>query len=234
MSKTTSNYFSFSLFSMIGRYFLLFILVLFPKIIFAQLASFTLNVSKTDETCLGNGTLTFATTGTTSGSTVTYYVYQLPDVTTAIAIQTSNSLGGRTSGSYQVTAVQILGSEQNSQTVTITIDNAIIPLSYYITSTNAVCNDGTMNVVITNGIGSQYEIISGPATRPLQSSPNFTMLPSGVYQVRVYDNCGDATVVTHTLLSSASSITIGPVNFPQKELSACNLIKVSNPLNAGV
>lgn len=233
MSKTTSDYFSFSLFTMVRRYFLLFILLLFPKVIFAQLANFTLSVSKTDETCLGNGTLTFATTGTTTGAIVTYYVYQLPNTTTAIAIQTSTSLGGRTNGTYQVTAVQVLGSEQNSQTTTITIDNAIIPLSYYVTSTNSVCNDGTMTVTTTNGTGAQYEIISGPVTRPLQATPLFTMLPSGVYQVRVYDACGDATVVTHTLLSGASSMTISPVSFPQDELSACNLIKVSNTLNAG-
>lgn len=212
---------------------MLFILLLFPKIILAQLAAFTLNVSKTDETCLGNATLTFATSGTTLGATVTYYVYELPNTTTAIAIQTSNSLGGRTSGTYQVTAVQILGSEQNSQTTTITINKTVIPLSYYVTSTNSVCNDGTMTVTITNGIGSQYEIISGPVTRPLQSTPNFTMLPSGIYQVRVYDNCNDATVITHTLSSSASSISIGPVLFPNSELPTCNSITVSNILTAG-
>lgn len=202
-----------------------------PNIIFGQLADFSLTATATDETCLGNGTLTFETTGTTAGSVVTYYVYELPDVTNPIAVQTSNFLDGRTSGTYQITAVQVLGAEQNSQTITITINNSIVPLSYFITSTNALCNDGTMMITITSGIGSQYEIISGPVIRPLQPSPLFTMLPSGIYEVRVFDNCGDATVITHTLSSSASNITIGEVSFPSAQLPTCNSIMVSNVLN---
>lgn len=233
MGKITSAFFSISLFAMCRSYFILLILLLFPKIIFAQLANFTLSLSKTDETCLGNGSITFTTAGTTSGSTITYYVYELPNTTTAIAIQTATTLGGRTSGTYQVTAVQVLGSEQNSQTETITINSVIVPLSYYVTSTNSVCNDGTMTAMITAGTGAQYEIISGPVIRPLQTSPLFTLLPAGVYQVRAYNNCGDATVVTHTLLSSATSMVINPVNFPDDELPNCNAINVSNTLNAG-
>lgn len=233
MGKITSVFLSLPLFLMRRSSFLLLFLLLFPKIIFAQLANFTLSLSKTDETCLGNGSITFTTAGTTSGSTVTYYIYKLPNTTTAIAIQTTSTLGGQSSGTYQVTAVQVLGTEQNSQTATITINNAIVPLSYFITSTNAVCNDGIMTVNILNGIGAQYEIISGPVTRPIQSSPTFTMLPAGVYQVKAYNNCGDGTVITHTLSSSASSISIGEVDFPQDELPTCNSIMVSNLLNAG-
>lgn len=216
---------------MIKKLLFLYLILFFPNAIFGQLADFSLTVTKTDETCLGNGTLTFETAGTTAGSTITYSVYQLPNITTAIAVQTSNFLGGRTSATYKIIAVQVLGAEQNSQTATITINNSIVPLSYFITSTDALCNDGTMTVNVTSGIGAQYEIISGPIVRPLQSSPTFTSLPSGVYEVRVYDNCGDATVITHTLSSSASNITIVPVSFPQPELPTCSSIIVSNILS---
>lgn len=218
---------------MIRKLLFLYFIVLLPHVIWGQLTNFNLSVTKTDETCLGNGTLTFATSGTTAGSTVTFYVYKLPNQTTPVAVQTTTFLAGQTSGTYQVTAVQVLGPDQNSQSATITINSSIVPLSYYVTSTDAVCNNGTLTVHITSGVGAQYEIISGPVTRPLQPSPTFTLLPAGVYVVRTFDNCGNANVVTHTLLANPSNITIGPVSFPEPELSACNLITVSNLLSVG-
>lgn len=194
----------------------------------ARINNFTLTVTPTNETCLGNGTLTFSTTGVSAGATITYYVYQLPDETNAIAIQTANFLDGRTSGNYKIIAIQTLGAEQNSQTVFATITNNITPLSYYITSTPSTCNNGVLTVVVTNGIGAEYEIIAGPVIRPIQNSPIFTSLPGGVYQVRVYNNCGDATVITHTLLTVFSNLTIGSVSFPNPILPTCNSIEVSN------
>ena len=218
---------------MIKKLLLLYCIAFLPQTILGQLTAFTLTLTKTDETCLGNGTLSFATAGTTAGSTVTYYVYQLPNQSTPIAVQTSTSLAGQTSGTYMVTAIQVLGNLQNSQSETITINNSIVPLSYFVTSTPALCNDGTLTVNVTNGVGSLYEIISGPVTRPIQNSNLFTGLPAGVYSVRVYDNCGDATVITHTLLSSGSDITIGSVDFPAAELPTCASIIVSNLLTVG-
>lgn len=197
------------------------------------LPDFTLTVTKTDATCLGNGTLTFTSTNTTAGSTITYYVYELPDETSPIAVQTTNFLGGRDSGTYKIVAVQVLGTEQNQQVVNITINSNITQLAYEITSTNSVCNDGTLTVNITAGIGVQYEIISGPVIRPLQSSPTFTMLPGGVYEVRAFDNCGEGTVITHTILSAPADITIGPVGFTDPMLPTCNSIYVTNMLTAG-
>lgn len=67
----------------------------------------------------------------------------------------------------------------------------------------------------------------------MQASPVFSSLPSGVYQVRGFDSCGNGTVVTHTLLSGATSMTIGSVSFPENELSACDKIVISNVLTAG-
>lgn len=217
----------------LAKFFLPFIFILVTQLNYSQLTNFSLTVTKTDETCLGNGTLSFSTTGTTSGSTITFNVYQLPDLINPIAVQTSTFLGGRTSATYQVIAIQTLGSLQNSETATVTINNNIVPLAYTLSSTNSVCDDGTITVTITSGIGQQYEIISGPVIKSLQSSPIFTQLPGGVYQVRVYDNCGDATVITHTVLSSTVSLTIGPVGFPSPQLPSCNSIIVSNSLTAG-
>ncbi|MES2746823.1 MAG: T9SS type B sorting domain-containing protein [Bacteroidota bacterium] len=215
---------------MIKRLFFICLVVL-PNIIFGQLDDFTLDVISANETCLGNGTLTFATTGTTPGSTVTFYVYQLPNQTTPIAVQTNNFLAGQTSGTYLVNAVQVLGTKQNSQSTTAIISSNIVPLDYFITSTNATCNDGTLTVNVTSGIGDQYEIIAGPVTRPLQPSPLFTMLPGGLYTVRVFDNCGDANVIAHTVSSGNATITIGPGGFAPV-LPACNMLSVYHLLTA--
>ncbi len=177
---------------MIKKLFFLYFILFFTNIVFGQLANFTLNVTHTNETCLGNGTLTFSTSGTTAGATVTFYVYLLPNLSSPIAVQTGNTLSGQTSGTYQVNAVQVLGADQNSQSATATISSLIVPLNYFISSTTATCNDGTLTVNVINGVGIQYEILSGPITRPLQSSSVFTALPGGLYTVRVFDNCGDA------------------------------------------
>ena len=224
---------NFNLKKMVHKLYFTFFFFLCPLVFFGQLADFSLNVIKTDETCLGNGTISFSTTGTTAGSIITYYIYELPDEINPIAVQTNPFIGGRTNGTYRITAIQTLNTEQNSQTTVVTINNLIVPLNYTISSTNSFCNDGTMSVNITSGIGSQYEIISGPAIRPLQSSPIFTSLPSGVYIVRVFDVCGDATVITHTLSSGTSNVVIGPVMFPILELPTCNSIMVSNILSVG-
>src|SRR5699024_7655755 len=87
-------------------------------------------------------------------------------------------------------------------------------------------------VTVTAGVGLQYEIISGPVTRPLQPSPVFTLLPAGVYGVRVFNDCGAGPVVTHTLLSNAAQLTISPVTFPERELPTCSSIFVKNMITS--
>lgn len=207
------------------------LIVFLPHLVLGQLAAFTLNLAKTDETCLGNGTLTFSTTGATAGATVTFYVYLLPDQVTPIAVQTTNTLAGQTSGTYLVNAIQVLGTEQNTQSATITINSNIVPLDYFISSTTATCNDGTLTVNVTAGVGAQYEILAGPVTRPLQATPLFTALPGGLYTVRVFDNCGDATVIAHNVSAGASTVTISQASF-NPQLPACNLLAISHTLSA--
>ncbi len=201
----------------------------------AQPPVFTLTVTPTTESCLGNGTLTFNVTGTDPAATVEYTIYQLPDTANPIAVQTSSILGGRTSGDYLVVATQTLNGQSNTQTQTVTITNTIVPLSYTVTSTHSLCgNDATITVTIDSGVGAQYEIISGPVTAPLQTSPVFSMVPAGVYEVRVFDNCGVGWVVTHTVISDAAQVNIGGVTFPNPELPSCNTIVVGNLLTPSV
>lgn len=66
------------------------------------ITAFTLTVTQTDETCPGNGSLTFAVSGNDPAATMTYTVYELPNTVTPITVQTANSISGLTQGDYQV------------------------------------------------------------------------------------------------------------------------------------
>ena len=179
------------------------LMILIGNLSHAQLSAFSLSVTKTDETCEGNGTLSFNVTGTTVGATVLYSIYLLPDVTTTIGVVSTNSFTGLSSGTYRVIATQVLGSESNTQQQDIPISNLIIPLVYNLTGQNVMCvDDGQITVSTSQGTAVSYEIISGPVLKPLQASNTFMDLLPGVYVIRVFDNCGDGIVQTYTLFSS--------------------------------
>lgn len=208
----------------------LFSLFFFQPVLSAPLSS-TLNVTKTEETCLGNGTLSFNVENVNPLAVIEYKIYELPDSVNPIAILTTHFLGGLTSGTYRVIATETLNGVSNSQISDISIINSIISLTYLLSSTNAVCgNDGSITVSVTSGTGSLYEIISGPVIIAPQSSVDFNMLPAGIYQVRVFDTCGEGWVTTHTLFSEALQINISKVAFPEAELPSCSTIFISNTM----
>ncbi|HEU0137696.1 MAG TPA: hypothetical protein VFQ50_10440, partial [Flavobacterium sp.] len=190
---------------------------------------FTLTVVKTDETCPGNGSLTFTAAGTIPGSTITYSIYHLPDVTNAISFQSTNTLTGLVAGTYRVIATETSGSTVTTQQQDVQILSLITPLSFQLTTTKEICgNDGTVSVSVSSGNAVSYEIFSGPATYPLQPSNIFTQLTAGTYQLRVFDNCGQGVVQNFTVISASAGMTIGSVTFPNAELEGCDLILVNN------
>ena len=196
---------------------------------FAQLSNFTFNVSSTNESCLGNGSLTFTVANTTPGATIDYAIYLLPNVTTALITVTTTSYSGLNSGNYLVVATQSLNGNQSTKSQNVTILNTVQTLSYTISSTKVRCgNDGILAVNVTSGNPVSYQIISGPVTVAPQPSNTFTGLPIGVYQIRVFDVCGEALVQTFTLEQVPISLIIEPVTFPGIELPSCNTISVSN------
>lgn len=199
----------------------------------AQLSDFTLQVTKTDETCPGNGTLNFQALNTTAGATLNYKVYKLPNLTTEIANLSTNFLGGLSNGTYKIIATQSLPPNSNTQTQDIVINNSIAPLDISLSNTNVICgNDGTITATITSGTAVSYEIISGPVTRPLQSTNIFTALPPGTYQVRVYDNCGEASVETRTIFTLTPQMSVGSGSFPDIQLPSCNSIRATHGLTS--
>ncbi len=181
------------------EYKLIYLFLFIVQFSFGQLPSFSLNVISTNETCNGNGTLNFEATGTTTGATITYNIYLLPDQTNPIATIIENSLTGLNSGDYSVVATQVLGNLSNSQQQFIQINNQIEPLVFQLSSQPDSCNNGSITVDVINGNPISYEIISGPIIVPPQSSNTFLNLPFGIYNIRVNDICGDGIVQTYTV-----------------------------------
>lgn len=197
-------------------------------------SAFTLSVSKTDQSCPGNGALSMSVQNQSSGSPVTYRVYLLPNTTTAIAVQTSPVVQGLNAGNYLVTATQVVNGTTISDSENITIPNTFVPLTYTLTSQDATCGpNGRIMVSINSGTAVSYEIMSGPVTLPPQASSTLSGLPGGVYQVRVTDNCGNGVVVTHTMFSSAPILSVSPGASPDASLPACNLIKMQHTISTG-
>lgn len=198
---------------------------------FAQLSNFTLAVTKTDETCLGNGTLNFNVSGTTAGSTIIYNIYRLPDVTTPIAVLSLNTFTGLNAGTYRVVAIQSIGALSGSQQQEITINNLIVPLAYQIDEQDVTCGqDGRITVNVTSGNAVQYEIFQGPIIRPLQSSNVFSNLVAGQYTVRVFNSCGEAIVQTITILSKSTDFQFHPYVPVQEFIENCNTLYVVNAI----
>lgn len=199
----------------------------------AQLNEFNLDVEITNETCLGNGTLTFNTTNLTPGSSLLFTVYLLPNVNEPVSVLEDNFLTGLSHGTYKIVATQALESVFNTQESTVTIYDEIEPFSISVSSTNVDCTAGDSITVSTiQGTATEYEIISGPETRPLQSSNVFNNLPAGTYNIRAFNDCGIGVVKTFTLTASTSFLEISESVYLEDITVVCDSILVSNTIFA--
>ncbi|MFP9115612.1 T9SS type B sorting domain-containing protein [Flavobacterium sp. RHBU_3] len=213
------------------RLFILFFLLL-PAALFAQLPDFTVSVATTDETCLGNGTMTFTVNNATPGSTVLFAVYSLPTMTQVISTS-ELTVVGLESGTYVVDALQTLGSESNTFSIQVVIDqNTPVPLEFDADFASTGCTSGNqMTVNVLEGTGSLYEIVSGPVTAPPQTSNVFTGLVDGTYNVKVYDECGDGFVRTFTVFFSAQSPVVTSPAVDQVLSGDCSTVVLQNTIS---
>lgn len=201
---------------------------------YAQLQQFSLEVTATDETCSGNGTLSFSITNGTQGATMSYAVYKEPDLVNPISISNANSLGSLSEGTYKVIATQSLGQQSNEQQASVTIVNALTPLAFKVSATHQTCVEGAkMIVTATSGTPALYEIISGPVTRPTQESNVFEPLPPGTYVIRVYDICGDADVTTFTLVDGSTPPAVSEPVYDNETSGDCDSVTVTNTISYG-
>jgi gliding motility-associated-like protein len=216
------------------KYLLLAILlIVWYMPLHAQLPDFTLQVQKQDESCINNGSLTFTTEGTNPLANVLYTVYKFPNLSVPVSVLGTNFLGGLGAGQYKVKAAQILNTLSNTKEQDITINQISIPFSYAILVSNQNCNQGAqITINTTSGTATQFEIISGPVTRPLQTTNVFSGLPAGTYNIKAYDNCGEGLVTTYTLSLSNSGLSISDPVIEQAAVPDCGVISVSNTISS--
>ncbi|MCX2764216.1 T9SS type B sorting domain-containing protein [Aquimarina muelleri] len=97
----------------------------------------------------------------------------------------------------------------------VSIEAPTLPILLAQPPTSVTCNgdaDGVINAVLDPATEDatatyQYEITAGPATRPLQTSPQFTGLAAGTYTVRV--TATEANVSLSVLCTDDQDYTIG-------------------------
>lgn len=193
--------------------------------------AFDLILTKTDETCTGNGALQFHPENNDPLATFSYRIFKHPDLINPIAVVTTNSFGGLQSGTYRVIAEQTLNGVTSSEFRDIEIVSLIVPMTYAVSGINAFCGpDGQISVNVTAGAASSFEIMAGPVIRAPQPSPVFTNVPAGVYQIRVFDTCGEGFVQNFTLFSDSATLNISPGTIASTELPSCNTVLISNTI----
>ena len=196
---------------------------------YGQLPNFNLTVTPTPQTCLGNGSLSFTVTGNDPSASIDYAVYLLPNTADPVTVVTTPTVGGLVAGNYLVIATQSLGAEFNTSSANVTISNNIQPLQYTLVPTRVRCgNDGVITVNVTSGNAVSYEIVAGPVTVAPQSSNVLNNLPVGQYQVRVYDNCGEAVVVTTQVQQATTSLSILAGAVSGGELPSCDTVGITH------
>ena len=210
---------------------ILVLMFFLPFFSFAQLQDFTLDVVATDESCDDNATLTFNVTNTTEGASFIYTVFLQPNLTDPVAVTSDNSVANLDSGTYTIIAVQSFEGESNSQEVSVVVEDVTVPLTYTISSVNQNCSvGGEIEITTTSGEAAQYEIISGPEIRPLQTSNVFEGLAEGTYNIRVFDVCGQGVVTTYTLVLQTADPIVSLPEYEEVFTGDCDSVTLTNTI----
>jgi len=197
------------------KHCVLFLFLIISQIISAQLDDFDLSLATTDASCAANGSISLTVSGTTSGATMIYNLFLLPDLNTPIAQTSTNEFSNLESGDYRVQAIQTLGALQNSQNADTTINSTFSALDFEIDQgLSGECSTASLVVTTLSGNPQSYEIISGPVIVPLQVENTFNDLPDGTYVIRVFDDCGNALTKTYTLISNEASFSLTTIQKP--------------------
>lgn len=200
---------------------------------YGQLTDFNFNATATDETCTNNGMIEMVVSNTTSGAEITYELFLAPDFDNSIAETTASSFSGLAAGTYRILASQSLDGNSNSKQVDVVINNLIEVLDFEMSDSTITNCDTTAILIVTvlSGNPISYEIISGPEIRPLQSSNEFANLPSGTYNIRVFDDCGDALSKAYTFNLITNDLSISEPKLPEIYTS-CNSADITTIINS--
>lgn len=214
-----------------------FILLLCSVAAFGQ--NFSLNINPTAATCATAGTLSFAVSNESPGIPVSYTVYLMPDIATPVIQTLNTSVSGLAPGNYYVVGAQHtpLGTITATNQAEVQ-DNS--NLSFHIIDYTPLCPSGgstSFHVEVTSGVAATYEIIAGPVTPPIQTSPDFGNIPTGYYGVRVTDICGNY-VDQYTLIAEGFPFEVSAATIVSPTYPGCNQIETmlrltSDPLAGG-
>ncbi|NUY80747.1 gliding motility-associated C-terminal domain-containing protein [Flavobacterium sp. MAH-1] len=194
---------------------------------FGQLSDFDFDITHTNETCTGNGSMTFSVSGTQPGSSMLYSIYLLPNTTTPVSVTSAATFSGLTAGNYQVIATQTLNGNTGTQQENVIITDHVEDLQYSINHTYGECyKTAVLHVNITSGNPISYEVMSGPQTFPAQASNEFVVTQGGTYTIRVFDECGEALVQTYTFIFDPGISLPFSAN-ATTEVVGCNLMAVN-------
>jgi gliding motility-associated-like protein len=198
----------------------------------AQLLDFNLDIVATNETCTGNGTLTFSIDNPTPDATILYSVFLLPNESLPIYTSTTPFVESLNAGTYKVIALETLGAESLAVEEEVVIENQIVPLTYTISSVAHNCDvGGEIVITTTSGTAVLYEIISGPQIMPLQESNVFTGMPEGLYNIRVFDLCGQGVVTTYMLELNPALPVVSPPTFAEVLTGDCSSVTITNTIS---
>lgn len=194
---------------------------------------FNFTANSTDESCAGNGTITFSTTNTDPDGVIIYIIYKLPDITTPFATVNTNFINGLSAGTYNVVAQETVNGVITTQQQQVVINTSIVPFEYTVTILNQACSTNSSIIVdVTSGIGVFYEIIDGPMLFPSQTSNVFSGLVEGIYRVRVFNNCGIGVVQTFTVNLNATGLDIDEPVLSNTSPPSCTTVTVTNNLES--
>jgi gliding motility-associated-like protein len=194
--------------------------------------AFSLTVTHTNETCPGNGSLTFAVSNTDPAGSIVYVVYKLPDITTPYASGTAAFVNGLTAGNYRIIARETVGSTTTTEQQDVTITTSFIPLTYTVQALNQACSStSTISVTVDAGTAATYEIISGPAIFPPQASNTFSGLAIGLYRIKVTDSCGNSVVQAFTVTLNPTLLTVNNPVFTDTAPPSCNSVVATNTIS---
>ncbi len=157
--------------------------------------------SHIDVDCYGNATGQFEVVASGGSGTFEYSL-------NGGAFDSDKIFSGLVAGSYSVTVrdgngctASLASPVEITQPSQLTISN---------TSTSPVSclagNDGSISITASGGDGNYvYSIVSGPETRPDQTSNTFDNLPAGTYEVRVTDGSGCVAMYSGIVVTEPAS-----------------------------
>jgi hypothetical protein len=157
----------------------------------------------------------------------------MPNLSVPIRSSTDLSVSNLPAGQYTVIASAVVNGVETTKSHSATIQDLSPPAPEFTFDIQAQnCNNlNQINVVVTSGVATAFEIFSGPVTAPQQTSGLFTGLVDGEYIFRVYDECGQAVSKTFTAQFNAQPPVVSAPTLGDVTTADCSVFTIINNLS---